>query len=378
MVRVPGLALTDNPQVSLIRHGLVCCVVFALISLWLTRNAVADPLVGSAEYEINQPTGNTTDTNTQSPLLSVMQSIVTVEANVSSKARTAKNFGVMRSGSGVVLDSDGLVVTAGYLIAEAESVAVTFSDGIKRTADVVAFDSVSGLGLIRVTGGQTTVPIAIGNSGKVAKGDLAMIIPASGETGALAVKVGEIKKYSGGWEYIVDNALHTFPPTTEFTGAALVSESAELLGVGGLVTIDIDIDPKIRVPGNIFIPVNTLMSTIGQLLVDGRSQASHRPWIGLDTKNTKQGVAVSSFESDAPAKLSDLRGGDIIVAVSQKKVSNQIDFYEKIWKLYKPGEVVELLVLRGDEYQSISVTSMDYYDWLHDPAQSTQLSELSE
>ena len=205
-----------------------------------------------------------------------------------------------------------------------------------------------------------------------------MIIPASGEADALAVKVGKIKKYSGGWEYIVDKALHTFPPTTEFTGAALVSDTAELLGVGGLVTIDIDIDPKIRVPGNIFIPVNTLMSVIGQMLVDGRSLASHRPWIGLDTKNTKQGVAVSSFENDAPAKLSDLRSGDIIVAVSQKKVGSQIDLYEKIWKLYKPGEKVDLLVLRGDEYQSISITSIDYYDWLHDPEQSTQLSELSE
>ena len=314
----------------------------------------------------------------QSPLLLVMQSIVTVESNVNSKARTAKNFGVTRSGSGIVLDSNGLVVTAGYLIAEADSVAVTFSDGVKRTADIVAFDSASGLGLVRVTGNQATVPIAIGDSSKVAKGDLAMIIPASGEADALAVKVGKIKKYSGGWEYIVDKALHTFPPTTEFTGAALVSDTAELLGVGGLVTIDIDIDPKIRVPGNIFIPVNTLMSVIGQMLVDGRSLASHRPWIGLDTKNTKQGVAVSSFENDAPAKLSDLRSGDIIVAVSQKKVGSQIDLYEKIWKLYKPGEKVDLLVLRGDEYQSISITSIDYYDWLHDPAQSTQLSELSE
>ena len=208
MVRVPGLTLLDKTLVGQIRHGIVFIVVIVLSSFSLAQNAPADPLVDSPEYQNKKSTAeNNTDTDVQSPLLLVMQSIVTVESNVNSKARTAKNFGVTRSGSGIVLDSNGLVVTAGYLIAEADSVAVTFSDGVKRTADIVAFDSASGLGLVRVTGNQATVPITIGDSSKVAKGDLAMIIPASGEADALAVKVGKIKKYSGGWEYIVDLSL---------------------------------------------------------------------------------------------------------------------------------------------------------------------------
>ncbi len=374
MVRNPGLALKDK-----LSDGLAVCVVLGFAVFAVPNNAAADPLVEKSEsHHKKSVVAEPADSTEKSPLLSLMQSIVTVETVISPKARTAKNFGVSRQGSGVVLDSQGLVVTAGYLISEAESVVVTFHDGSRHPAELVAYDSASGLGLIRVTGGHITVPVNIGNSEKVAKGDLAMIIPASGESDAVAVKVGKIKKYSGGWEYIVDKALHTYPPATEFTGAALVSDSAELLGIGGLVTIDIDIDPKVRVPGNIFIPVDSLMSVIGQLLVDGRSQASRRPWIGLDTKNTKRGVTVTSIENDAPAKLSDLRSGDIIVAVSGKKVDSQIDFYEKIWKLYQPGESVDLLVLRGDEYQPISVTSIDYYDWLHAPSQSTQLTELSE
>jgi S1-C subfamily serine protease len=222
------------------------------------------------------------------------------------------------------------------------------------------------------------VPISIGDSETTKVGDLAMIIPAGGESDAKAVKIGKIKKYSGGWEYIVDKALHTYPPSTHFSGAALVSDSAELLGIGGLVTIDIDIDPKVRVPGNIFVPVNSLMSVIGQLLVEGRSDGSKRPWIGLDTKKTKRGVAVSSLEKDAPAKNAGLRNGDIIVAVAKQQVKNQIDFYEKIWKAAAPGDTIDILVLRGDEYQSISVDTVDYYDWLHQPSKNTQLSELTE
>ncbi len=357
------------------RHrGLAVSVLFLCALVHIDRPVVADPLGEPFKYN-QEPV---TQEAASSPMQAMMQSLVTVEAITSTAARTSKNFGVSRSGSGVVLDANGLVVTAGYLVAEADSVTLTLHDGSRHQAEVVAYDSVTGLGLIRAIGDVRTVPMTIGDSDKVSTGDLAMIIPATGEPDAKAVKIGKIKKYSGGWEYIVDNALHTYPPSTHFTGAALVSDSAELLGIGGLVTIDIDIDPKVRVPGNIFVPVNSLMSVIGQLLVDGRSIASRRPWIGLDTKKTKRGIAVSSLEGDAPAKQAGLRNGDIIVAVSQKKIDGQIDFYEKVWKATTPGENLELLVLRGDEYKSITIATIDYYDWLLKPSQTTQLSELSE
>ena len=369
MIRDPGMSLHEKRS-----SGLAVTVLTACALCHISMPIAADPQGGSVGYDRPPPAA----AHAASPLELMMESIVSVEAITSTEARTSKNFGVTRSGSGVVLDADGLVVTAGYLVAEAESVSLTLNDGTRHSAEVIAYDNVTGLGLIRALGNVTTVPIGIGDSEATEVGDLAMIIPAAGESEAKAVKVGKIKKYSGGWEYIVYNALHTYPPSTHFSGAALVSDSAELLGIGGLVTIDIDIDPKVRVPGNIFVPVNSLMSVIGQLLVEGRSAGSKRPWIGLDTKKTKRGVAVSSLENDAPAKNAGLRSGDILVAVAKQQVKNQIDFYEKIWKAVAPGESIDILVLRGDEYRSISVDTVDYYDWLRLPAQKTQLSELSE
>ena len=305
-----------------------------------------------------------------------MQSIVSLEVTAVDSARTARTSGSKRLGTGIVIDSAGLIVTAGDLIVEAETLSVTFSSGEVLNADVVAYDYSTGLGLVRANTAMPTIAIEMGESKRVGVDDLAMIIPASGEEDAVAVKVGKISPYSGGWEHIIDGALHTYPPSTNFIGAALVSSEAALLGIGTLVSIDIDIDPKIRVPGNVFIPVDTLSSVMGSLLVNGRSDTPGRPWIGLDVKKTKLGIAISSVTDEGPADNAGLSSGDLLIAVNNRKIDSQNDFFYKLWKNYKPGDEISLLVLRGSEYRTVSLTASDYYDWLQKPQTQTRLTEL--
>lgn len=360
--------------------------VFALaivVSLAGTNIVAADPLVSPF---IDQPDDGSVTVETPpvaaasaGPMDKLMESIVTVNALVPDIARTASSFGTDRQGTGVVIDANGLIVTAGYTIAEASSVTVTFSNGRSESAEIVAYDEATGLGLIRTPDGIATTPVKLGDSEGVRTDQTAMIIPAAGEPDAKGVKIGKIKKFTGGWEYTYDNAIHTYPPSTSFAGAALVSDQAELLGIGVLVTIDIDIDPKVRVPGNIFVPVNSLTGVLGTLIVSGRSDASIKPWLGLDTKQTKQGIVVRSVVEDGPAQRSGIKTGDVIVAVDQAKVLRQTQMYEKIWSLYKPGDKVNLLVIRNDQYANVVVDSIDYYDWLRlDRNTDTVITEMTE
>lgn len=312
------------------------------------------------------------------PLDTLMRSIVSINVDVLDKARTAKTFGKSRSGTGVVIDTSGLIVTTGDLVAEAKELTVTFHSGEQSSASLVAYDYHTGLGLIRAEAIAPTVAIELGDSAAAEVGDIAMIIPSSGEQNAVAVKIGKIENYSGGWEYQIEKAFHTYPPSTAFSGAALVSDSAELLGIGSLVSIDIDIDPKVRVPGNIFIPVHTLTSVLGSLLVEGRSDRPKKPWIGVDVKKTKRGLAVSAVTQDAPAQKAGLRSGDILAAVNNKKVDSQSGFFEMLWKNHEPGDEVKIMILRGSEYRTITVDASDYYDWLQKPLSATQLTELVE
>ena len=299
------------------------------------------------------------------PVQKVMHAVVTVEATARSGARTESTFGTNRKGTGVVIDSEGLIATAGYIVAEAESVSVTFANGITDEAEIVAYDDSLGVGLLRPKNFRSTYALELGNSADVKKEQKALILPASGEEGAKSVTIGKVKPFTGGWEYMLDDAIHTYPPSIDFSGAALLSANAKLLGIGALVSIDIDIDPKVRVPGNIFIPIDALKSVMGELLTTGRSKSSVKPWLGFETKDTKSGIKVGAVYDDAPAALSGIKAGDKIIAINQKQVSSLKDMYSRLWTEHKPGDKIHLLILREDQFANVPVETVDRYEWLN-------------
>lgn len=365
---------------------LFCCIA----ALHLVGAASADPQLSPFNYsypdlgqsqpavepELGQALPEVTD-----PVEKIMHSVVMVEATAREDARTVTTFGVDRQGTGVVLDSNGLIATAGYLVAEAETVKVTFANGITDDADIVAYDDSLGIGLVRSRNFRSTLALELGDSSAIKKEQKALILPAAGEKDALAVTIGKVKPFTGGWEYMLDDAIHTYPPSTEFSGAALLSQNAELLGIGALVSIDIDIDPKVRVPGNIFVPINALKSVIGELVMNGRSKSSVKPWLGLEAKDTKEGIKVGAVYKDAPAANSGIKAGDRIVAIDQTQVTSLKDFYAKIWSENKPGEQVHLLILRENKFANVPVDTVDRYEWLKlksAESSDTQITELDE
>lgn len=339
-------------------------------------SAMADPGLDAFtyQYDISTPELASAMPAVTDPLQKVMQAIVMVQATIREDARTGSTFGTNRKGSGVVIDSGGLIATAGYIIAEAETVSVTFANGITDEAEIVAYDDSIGLGLLRPKNFRSTHALQLGDSSKLTKEQKALILPASGEQGAKSVTIGTVKPFTAGWEYMLDKAIHTYPPSTEFSGAALLSDKAELLGIGSLVTIDIDINPKVRVPGNIFIPIDALKGVLGELLTVGRSQSSVKPWLGMETKDTKAGIKVGSVYQDAPAADSGIKAGDRIIAVNQTQVSNLKEMYSRIWTEHKPGDKIHLLVLRDDKYANVPVDTMDRYEWLklHSKKENTE------
>lgn len=352
----------------------LCCASAAIadpsLDPFLYHYDAAEPEIASALPAVNDP------------VQQIMQAVVTVEASIREGARTGSTFGTDRKGSGVVIDSGGLIATAGYIIAEAESVSVTFANGITDEAEIIAYDDSIGLGLLRPKNFRSTHALQLGNSSEVKKEQKALILPASGEQGAKSVTVGKVKPFTAGWEYMLDNAIHTYPPSTEFSGAALLSAKAELLGIGSLVTIDIDIDPKVRVPGNIFIPIDALKDVMGELLTTGRSKSSVKPWLGMETKDTKDGIKVGAVYQDAPASDSGIKAGDKIIAVNQTQVGSLKEMYSRLWTEYKPGDKIHLLVLRDDKYANVPVDTVDRYKWLklqgEKEAAETKLTQAEE
>src|SRR5450631_2368993 len=104
----------------------------------------------------------------QSPALAeLLSGVVHVKTFINPDGRTTKSMGREREGSAIVIDSNGLILTIGYLMVEAHAAEVVTNDGREVSADIVGYDFQTGLGLLKATSPLKVQPLAFGKSAAV-------------------------------------------------------------------------------------------------------------------------------------------------------------------------------------------------------------------
>src|SRR5271156_4924105 len=98
------------------------------------------------------------------------RSVVTLRADIPDDAFTAPILGSQRTGNGVVINSDGLILTIGYLVTEATDVWLTTPDGRERAAHPLAYDQVTGFGLVLPLEKASIAPLSLGSSAELKAG----------------------------------------------------------------------------------------------------------------------------------------------------------------------------------------------------------------
>jgi S1-C subfamily serine protease len=282
-------------------------------------------------------------------------SVVKVKARAVANARSSRSLGPQREGTGVVIGSDGLVLTIGYLILEAETVELSTADGKAFPATVIAYDNATGLGLLKSLRPLPVKPVQFGQSGSVAERELVLIV---GFDGVAPAYVVSRRPFVGYWEYLLDDAIYTAPPTVNWSGAALLSRDGKLLGIGSLVVGDA-MGTRAQVPGNMFVPIDVLKPVLGDLIATGRSSARPRPWIGVNTQEVQGNVIVTRVTSEGPAEDASIRAGDVLVGIGGQPIKGQADFYTKLWKTGDAGVDIPLEVLRSGRVEKVTVKSID-------------------
>lgn len=282
-------------------------------------------------------------------------SVVRVKAVAGRNARSGQTLGRDREGTGVVIDSGGLILTIGYLITEAEKVEVNTADGKVYPAMVLGFDNATGLGLLKSLVPIPIKPIDMGLSSEAKERDMVLIVGFDGVAPAYVVSK---RRFVGYWEYLLDEAIYTAPATVNWQGAALVSRDGKLLGIGSLAVGDAMGGAK-SVPGNMFVPIDILKPVIGDFIANGKSTAIPRPWLGITTQEVSGNLLVVRVSPEGPADEAGLKQGDIIVGISGDGLKGQADFYTRLWKTGNAGVEVTLDVLRGNRVQNVSVKSVD-------------------
>src|SRR5215207_6030879 len=119
---------------------------------------------------------------------SALSSVVGLHSIIPADASSAENLGTERAGNGVLID-DGLVLTIGYLITEAETVWLHLGDGRVVQGHALGFDSESGFGLVQALGRIDLEPLRLGNSGATKVGDRVVVGGAGGRTRSVASQI---------------------------------------------------------------------------------------------------------------------------------------------------------------------------------------------
>ena len=287
--------------------------------------------------------------------------IVKLSVQAVPNARSSATLGREREGSGVVIGERGLILTIGYLIVEADDVNITDNRGRTFAARVVAYDHATGLGLVRTIAPMDARPVPFGDSAKLANREPVMIAGAGDDGIAFAYVVSK-RAFSGSWEYALDQAIYTSPPTLNWSGAALLDKDGKLLGVGSLMLREAnDDDPKI--PGNMFVPIDLLKPILADLIKAGHRAGPARPWMGVSTDEAQGRLVVSRVSPEGPADVAGLAAGDIILAVGDESVRTQADFYRKVWNRGGAGTEIPLKLLQGVDVREVRVKSIDRVEY---------------
>jgi len=295
-----------------------------------------------------------------------LTALVGLRALVPGDAFTAETLGTERSGNGVLI-RDGVVLTIGYLITEAETIWLHLADGRAVPGHVLAYDQETGFGLVQVLARLDLPVLPFGRSNTAKVGDAVVVAGAGGRRHSVVARIAAKQEFAGNWEYVLDEAIFTAPAHPFWGGAAMIGRGGELLGIGSLQVQQMR-EIGAPEPLNMVVPIDILKPILDDLLTLGRPNPRPRPWLGLNAAEIEDKIVVARVSNGGPARRANLRTGDIVLAVAGTEVSELAGFFRKVWSLGKAGVEVPLTIYRDGRTFETRVTSGDRNRFLKGPS----------
>lgn len=266
------------------------------------------------------------------------------------------------TGSGVVFDDNGHIVTNYHVVQGNDKIVVTLADGKNLSAKLVGFDERTDLAVVKVNG-KGLKPATFGDSDKVRVGELAVAIGNPlGEQFASTVTAGVISALNR--TVNVDEQRFRLLQTDAAispgnSGGALVDSKGQVIGINSVKIVDVDVEGL-----NFAIPANTVKPIVESIIKNGRVI---RPWLGIlggdvnpavvhqQKLTVDKGVFVSDIPAGGPAAKAGMHKGDVIVSFDGKPLKDFGELRANIDK-HKIGDKVEIGIVRGKEQKKLTVT----------------------
>lgn len=357
--------LTVRPAERLKGWRALCCSLLVLAALG----------AGSKARALDAPTAALPGAPTAQDVLAALDqaaaAVVGLQTRVAEGAASASSLGRQREGSGVLISEDGLVLTIGYLLLEAESITLTLPGQRQVPARTVAYDIDTGFGLVKpLVPLPGLKPAALGSASELRSGQPLLAVSGGNAGDLTTVALIDRRAFSGSWEYHIEAALFTSPPLLaagmNHSGAGVFDGTGRLVGIGSLIMADVTGKGQ-RAPGNMFVSIDLLKPVLAELQAEGRSQRSKRPWLGLNSSEREGRVHVDRTTPRGPAQTAGLAAGDLVLAVDGQAVNSLESFYKAIWAKPSPDTEVELTVQQGTVVKTLRIKPVDRMGTLRQP-----------
>ena len=272
-------------------------------------------------------------------------------------------------GSGVILDTDGNILTNNHVVEGATSIVVTLDDGSSFEAELVGADSSSDLAVIKLTNadGASLTPIEIGDSDDLSVGEWVMAIGSpfgneqSVSTGIVSALYRSTALSSTSGTSIYANMIQTDAAINPGnSGGALVNDQGELIGINSVIESYSGSSSGV----GFAIPVNYAKNIADQIIA-GKTPVHSYLGVTLTSVNAwnarqnnlavDSGAYVNEVVADGPAAQAGIQQGDIITAVDGDPITSADGLIIAI-REHEVGEKVTLTVMRGTEEQQVEVT----------------------
>lgn len=273
-------------------------------------------------------------------------------------------------GSGVIIDSQGHIITNDHVVSGGQTYNVVLFDGTSLAAKLIGVDTADDLAVIKINPPSKMYVMPIGDSSKLEVGNSVLAIGnplgitqtvTQGIVSALGRTVSEGQ--GGG---IIVNAVQTDAPINPGnSGGALVSMDGSLIGIPTLVAID----PEFKTPANgvgFAVPSNRVKFIAPQLVRYGKVVHSGRAALQASVTtvdplvaeqaglSVDHGVLIVSTTPGGAAARAGLKSGDVLVQINNQPITSTADLGDALLS-YDPGTTITASVVRGTRQQQVKI-----------------------
>ncbi len=363
---------------SILALALVIAAVFGvgLFAGWrfsrsgdITANSVPSLQSGTnSQVTVPPLTGNNIETVREAAIAKVKPAVVQVNATVIGR----RGESGVQSGSGVVVDKRGYIVTNNHVVQGSGSIEVVFADGNKiENVRVAGADPNDDLAVLKVTPPTNMVVATLGDSSKLQVGEDVLAIGnplgitetvTHGIISALGRSVPE-----DATNVTIPNTIQTDAPINPGnSGGALADLQGNVIGIPTLAAID----PEFNAPASgvgFAIRINQVKLIVPQIIQNGSVTHTGRATLGITSNDVDprlqawenlsvdHGVYVAGVQSGGPSAQAGLQQGDVIVAIDGKGIDNDASLQD-VLATKAPGNKVSVSVYRGAQQLTFNVT----------------------